>query len=247
MPCASNSRTRRKAVLRSSPLGGNPREPWGVRARAIERGDRPRLALTPGISRCKREPMHRDLLIRILRERSLFHAPPGKPFILASGRTSNTYLDVRRTSLSPEGHVLLGEMMFAAVQKIGGVEGVAGVELGGCPLASAVSMFSAQIARYGGPRPLEALYVRKAAKEHGAKNLVEGTKHPAMPVALLEDVVTSGGSSLRAIEALHNEGVTVKAVIAVVDRLEGGSEALTKAGLPFIALTTLPDVLGERA
>lgn len=189
--------------------------------------------------------MHKDLLIRLLRDRSLLRAPPGKPFILASGKESDTYLDVRKTALSPEGHMLLGEMMFEAILKAGvSVEGVAGVELGGCPLASATSMFSAMIARYGGPRPLEALYVRKAPKDHGAKNLVEGTKHPAMPVALLEDVVTSGGSSMRAFETLHGEGVSVRVVIAVVDREEGGSEMFKKAGISFIALTTMKEILG---
>lgn len=187
--------------------------------------------------------MHTTHLIRLLRERSLKKAPEGKPFVLASGKTSDTYLDVRLTALSAEGHMLLGQMLLQATQKLN-IEAVAGVELGGCPLASAVSMFSAIVGGFGGPRPLPALYVRKAPKDHGSKRLVEGPQEPGMTVALLEDVVTSGGSSLRAIQALQNEGFVVAGVVAVVDREEGAAEAFKTAGVPFLALTTLKAIVG---
>jgi orotate phosphoribosyltransferase len=189
--------------------------------------------------------MHREHLIRLLRERSLKRAPEGEFFTLASGKKSKTYLDVRLTALSAEGHMLLGQMLYGAVQRLSSVEAVAGVELGGCPLASATAMFSAFVGSYGGPRPLSALYVRKQAKDHGSKNLVEGTKEPGLQIALLEDVVTTGGSSLRALQTLHNEGFAVKGVIAVVDREEGGAEVFAKVNVPFVALTTLKEILGE--
>lgn len=187
--------------------------------------------------------MQRDHLIRILRDRSLKRAPEGQPFTLASGKKSMTYLDVRQTALSPEGHMLLGAMLFEAAQKLGDVEAVAGVVLGGCPLASAVSMFSAFMGSFGGPKPLPAVYVRKEAKSHGSKNLVEGGA-AGMKVVLLEDVVTTGGSSLQALETLHLAGFTVQGVVAVVDREEGGAEVFAKVNVAFRALTTMKEVVG---
>lgn len=187
--------------------------------------------------------MQRDNLIRLLRDRSLKRAPEGEFFTLASGKKSTTYLDVRKTALSPEGHMLLGSMLFAAIQKLGGAEAVAGVALGGCPLASAVSMFSAFNGSFGGPKPLPAIYVRKEAKDHGSKNLVEGPFEAGMQVALLEDVVTTGGSSMQAVQTLRAAGLTVVGVVAVVDREEGGAVAFQSAHVPFTALTTLKEVV----
>ncbi len=105
---------------------------------------------------------------------------------------------------------------------------VAGVELGGCPLASAVSLTTF---RRGDAK--DALYVRKAAKDHGSQRLVEGNTHlhPDAPVVVLEDVVTTGGSTLRAIETLSAAGCRVVGVIALVDRLEGGAEAIRATGV----------------
>lgn len=188
--------------------------------------------------------MQRDQLLRLLRERSFKRAPEGQFFTLASGKKSPTYLDVRKTALSPEGHMLLGAMLYEAAQSLGSVEAVAGVALGGCPLASAVSMFSAVMGTFGGPKPLPAVYVRKEAKDHGSKNLVEGPAEPGMQVVLLEDVVTTGSSSMQAVQTLRTAGFTVLGVVAVVDREEGGSAAFAVAGVPFKSLTTMKDVIG---
>jgi len=188
--------------------------------------------------------MQRENLIRLLRERSLKRAPEGKPFTLASGKQSMVYLDVRKTALSHEGHMILGSMLYEAARRLDHVEVVAGVVLGGCPLASAVAMFSAFMASFGGPRPLSALYVRKEAKGHGSQNLVEGVYEEGLGVALLEDVVTTGGSSMAAVQTLRTAGFAVRGVIAVVDREEGGGDAFAKAGVPFLALTTLKEVVG---
>jgi orotate phosphoribosyltransferase len=119
---------------------------------------------------------------------------------------------------------------------------VGGVELGGCPLASAVSLVSFQQGR-----PLPALYVRKAQKDHGTTKLVEGDKsiRPGMPVALLEDVITTGGSSLRAVKSLTQTGVKVVGIIALVDRLEGGREAIEAEGLPLLSLATRRDFMAN--
>lgn len=188
--------------------------------------------------------MQRDHLIRILRERSLKRAPEGQPFTLKSGKKSMTYLDVRATALSAEGHMLLGAMLYEAARKFGDIEAIAGVALGGCPLASAVSMFSAFMGSFGGPKPMPAIYVRQEAKDHGTKNLIEGAYEQGMQVALLEDVLTTGGSSLRALQVMREGGLLARGVVAVVDREEGAAEAFAKAGLSYTALTTLKEVVG---
>ena len=96
-------------------------------------------------------------------------------------------------------------------------------------------------------RPLDALYVRKEAKDHGTKKLVEGDKSisPGTRVALLEDVVTTGGSSLKAVEKLRAAGATVVGIVALVDRLEGGAEAIRAAGIPLVAICTRRDFLPD--
>jgi orotate phosphoribosyltransferase len=116
--------------------------------------------------------------------------------------------------------------MFAALNQIPRVEAIAGVELGGCPLASAVSFTS-----FLKGHPLPALYIRKTPKDHGTKKLIEGDKsiRPGMPIALLEDVITTGGSTLKAAASLRNSG------------LNPGREVLIKAGLPLISLVTIND------
>ncbi len=165
-----------------------------------------------------------------------------KRVILASGRESDFFIDCKQTALTAEGHALLGELMFGALDALPVVEAVAGVELGGCPLASAVSLIS-----FVKNRPLSALYVRKTQKDHGMKKLIEGDKstRSGMPVALLEDVITTGGSTLRAAATLREAGLNPVGVVAIVDRLEGGHEALSAAGLPLVALTTRRDFIPD--
>jgi orotate phosphoribosyltransferase len=117
---------------------------------------------------------------------------------------------------------------------------VAGVELGGCPLASAVALTS-----YLRGTPLDAIYVRKDAKEHGSRRLLEGNGRiaPGAPVALVEDVVTTGGSTLSAASKLADAGYTVAGTVALVDRLEGGREAIEAQGLKLVALFTRDDFI----
>lgn len=161
---------------------------------------------------------------------------------LASGRESDFFIDCKQTALTAEGHALVGELMFEALAELGGCEAVGGVELGGCPLASAVSLVSFQKGR-----PLPALYVRKARKDHGTAKMIEGDRalRPGLRVALLEDVVTTGGSSLKAVELLREAGTEVVGIVALVDRLEGGAEAIREAGLPLISLATRRDFMGD--
>lgn len=171
-------------------------------------------------------------------------------FTLASGKTSDFYVDVRSVALSAEGHWLLGRLLFEFVH--GGVkrvtpegqvelirpDAVAGVELGGCPLASAVSlmsMFEGQLAAHltnaQPPRAVPALYVRKNPKGHGTNKLIEAPGNIRLPatVLLLEDVITTGGSTIRAAQSLTEAGYDVIGVIVVVDRMEGGRQAIENA------------------
>lgn len=178
----------------------------------------------------------RARLIQLLFERSFER----RPVVLASGRTSDFFIDCKQTVLTAEGHCLVGELMFNEICNMERCDAVAGVELGGCPLASAVSLISFQKGR-----PLPAVYVRKAKKDHGMAKLIEGDKalFDGIRVALLEDVVTTGASTLRAVEALTSCGAKVESVIALVDRVDGGGEAIRAAGIRFVPLATRHDFM----
>jgi orotate phosphoribosyltransferase len=180
----------------------------------------------------------RARLIALLRERSFER----KKVVLASGKESDFFIDCKQTVLTAEGHALVGELMFEALERLPACRAVAGVELGGCPLASAVSLISFQKGR-----PLPALYVRKEQKDHGSKRLVEGDRAivPEMPVVVLEDVITTGGSTLKAVERLVQAGVKVVGVVALVDRLEGGAEAIQSTGLALVSISTRRDYIAD--
>lgn len=183
------------------------------------------------------DPAKRARLLTLLRERSF----EKKRVVLASGKESDFFIDCKQTILTAEGHALVGELMFEMLADLPACQAVAGVELGGCPLASAVSLVSHQKGR-----DLPALYVRKQQKDHGSAKLVEHDKalFPGIRVVLLEDVITTGGSSLKAIAALRAVGADVVGVGALVDRQEGGSETIRAAGLAVVALTSRADFMG---
>ena len=165
-----------------------------------------------------------------------------KKVLLASGKESDFFVDCKQTILTAEGHVLVGELMFDALTELGDVDAVGGVELGGCPLASAVSLVSFQKGN-----PLPALYVRKEKKDHGSGKRIEGDRalRPGLRVALLEDVVTTGGSSLKALQVLREAGCEVAGIVALVDRLEGGAEAIEAAGVKLVRLCTRRDFIPD--
>jgi len=162
---------------------------------------------------------------------------------LASGKESDFFVDCKQTVLTAEGHSLVGEAMFDALSVTPSgspiVDAVAGVELGGCPLASAVSLVS-----FRRGAPLDAVYVRKEVKDHGSRRSFEGGTRlaPGARVAILEDVITTGGSTLKALAKLREAGFTVENVVVLVDRLEGGREALEREGLTVRAIYTRTDV-----
>jgi orotate phosphoribosyltransferase len=175
-------------------------------------------------------------LLELLRERSFAK----KRVVLASGKESDFFIDCKQTVLGAEGHALVGELMLDALGELPPCDAVAGVELGGCPLASAVALTS-----FLRGAPKDAVYVRKEAKDHGSKRQLEGDTRLARgaSLAILEDVTTTGGSTLRAVEKVRAAGYAVSGVVTLVDRLEGGREAIEAAGLPIVALYTRRDFI----
>ena len=180
----------------------------------------------------------RARLLELLRERSFAR----RRVVLASGKESDFFIDCKQTVLSAEGHALVGELMFDALASFDRCDAVAGVELGGCPLASAVALTSHL---RGAPR--DALYVRKEAKDHGSRRTIEGDSRlaPGAAIVILEDVTTTGGSTLRAVARIREAGHRVEGVVTLVDRLEGGRAAIEAEGLPLVALYTRADFIAD--
>lgn len=180
----------------------------------------------------------RARLLELLRDRSFAR----RKVTLASGKESDFFIDCKQTVLTAEGHALAGVLMLDAAIAAGSFDAIAGVELGGCPLASAASLTSFQ---RGAPK--DAVYVRKDAKDHGSKRQLEGdTRLPAnASLVILEDVTTTGGSTLKAVEKLRAAGYRIESVVTLVDRLEGGREAIEAAGLRFTAIYTRRDFITE--
>lgn len=182
-----------------------------------------------------------------------------KPFKLSSGRESRVYVDCKQTILAHDGHFLCGLSMYYALLDaekdlaLPPHAAVAGVELGGCFLASAVSFYACRV---DPSRRLPALAVRKEAKEHGTSSLVEGMRNVPTShvtgkekpsVVLLDDVITSGGSAVRAVDTLRRVGYNVDLVISLIDREEGGEKALDAVGVSLVSLYTLKEFnLGAR-
>ena len=174
-------------------------------------------------------------LITLLAERS---AKRGR-FTLASGKESDFYVDARLTTMSPEGLALIGPLALAALRKTGWrIDAVGGLTLGADPISYAISYASA-----ASDHPLRAFTVRKEAKTHGTGKLLEGPVRAGDHVAIIEDVITTGGSALRAIDAVRSAKMTVTGVLALVDREEGGRQAIEMAGVSVISLATATQII----
>ncbi|MCP9782471.1 MAG: Orotate phosphoribosyltransferase [Cyanobacteriota bacterium] len=162
-------------------------------------------------------------------------------FTLASGRSSHHYVNCKPVSLSGTGLALLGALMLEQVEAE--ARAVAGLTLGADPLVSAVAMMAALVGQ-----ELNALIVRKEAKGHGTGAWLEGPlPEQGSTITVLEDVVTTGGSSLKAVQQLREAGYTVNRVVTIVDRQEGGIEAMTAAGLELRSLFLLDEVAATAA
>jgi orotate phosphoribosyltransferase len=163
-------------------------------------------------------------------------------FTLTSGKTSDFYIDGKQTTLDAEGAYLCGRLLYGLlIKEKEPIQAVGGMTLGADPLVTAVSLIS-----YLEKAPIPAFIVRKEAKGHGTGNFLEGKANltPGCRVALLEDVVTTGGTLLKVIERVENEGFTVGLVATVVDRQEGGAETLAGAGYPLKSLFTRAQLMG---
>lgn len=167
----------------------------------------------------------------LLRERSVTRGD----FVLSSGRRSPYYVDARKTTMSARGLRLIGRLGLRAIRERGWEPRyLGGLTMGADPVAYAVALASLDH-----PPSLDAFSVRKAAKEHGTRRRIEGNLEPGSSVVIVEDVITTGGSALQAIDAVRAEGATVLGVLAVVDREEGGVQVLTEKGVEVASITTL--------
>lgn len=172
----------------------------------------------------------RDRLAALLRSRSLREGD----FVLASGARSTFYIDARTTTMSGAGQLLIGRVGLAELDQAGWrPASVGGLTLGADPVAYAIAHAAAAAGR-----GLEAFTVRKEAKGHGAGRRIEGGFQRETEVVVVEDVVTTGDSALRAIQVVEEAGARVIGVLALVDREETGRERLERAGYPLISLFT---------
>jgi orotate phosphoribosyltransferase len=157
---------------------------------------------------------------------------------LTSGATAQYYVDAKRAILMPAGFRALGELVAAEAGRAGATA-VGGMTMGADPVACAALAAGAQV---------KAFFVRKEKKQHGLQRWIEGPPlEPGERCLIVEDVVTTGGSTVRAIERVREEGLEVAGVVSVLDRLAGGREAIeAAAGAPYLPLTTIDDIYPQR-
>ncbi|MEO0406907.1 MAG: orotate phosphoribosyltransferase [Cyanobacteria bacterium P01_A01_bin.135] len=160
-------------------------------------------------------------------------------FVLSSGQRSSYYINGKQVTLHPQGGLLVGQVVLPMVPRHSAA--VAGLTLGADPIVTAVSVVAATQGR-----SLAALIVRKQSKGHGIQAAIEGPPLPAQsPVVVLEDVVTTGQSALKAVTQLRQAGYLVEQVIALVDRLQGGAELYQEQGLAFQSVFTIETIQAE--
>ncbi len=175
-------------------------------------------------------------LMKYLLSRAFLYSPD-KPFILSSGKESPYYLDCRKVTLYSPSFQLIGDLFWEEV-RFSFLDGVAGMSIGADPIVCAVLASAIK----EGVR-LEGLLVRKEPKKYGTQKQIEGNVNPGMRVVLVEDVVTTGGSVLKALSALRETRVQVVKVLALVDREEGGRSAIEAEGVPFYAFFSIEEIL----
>lgn len=177
----------------------------------------------------------REDLVRLLAERSV---KTGN-FVLSSGNESTVYVDARLTTMSPDGLTLIGQLGLDTIALADWKpEAIGGLTLGADPIAYAISYASAS-----SKNPLRAFTVRKQAKAHGTGNLIEGPFRSGDRVVIVEDVITTGSSALCAIEAVETAGGIIVGVLALVDREEGGREAIQARGHAVAAIARVTEII----
>jgi orotate phosphoribosyltransferase len=176
----------------------------------------------------------RQQLMKLLAERSVRRGH----FVLASGKSSDLYVDARMTTMSPEGLALIGPMALEAVRSTNlKIDSVGGLTLGADPIT-----YSIAVASYWRPPLIRAFSVRKDVKLHGTGKLIEGSFQAGDNVLVTEDVITTGASALKAINTIREAGGHIKAILALVDREDGGREAIEREGYSVICLFSLEEI-----
>jgi orotate phosphoribosyltransferase len=167
-------------------------------------------------------------------------------FTLASGKQSDLYVDCRLTTLNARGAVLVGRVLHALLRREEAARGIevgslGGLTMGADPITLAVAMTSNL---NGDCKPVEAFVVRKEPKGHGRGKRIEGNFNPALPVVVVDDVITTGDSTLKAVQAIAEEGGKVAFALVLVDRQEGGRENLLHNGIPVVSAFTRAELIG---
>ncbi len=176
----------------------------------------------------------RQALLELLRTHSVIVGD----FVLSSGKRSSYYVDARMTTMSAEGLEVIGALGLREIRSAGwSATSVGGLTLGADPVAYAIAMMSVRQ-----PPMINAFTVRKESKSHGTGKRIEGRIRPGESVVVVEDVITTGGSAMTAIEAITSAGSTVIGVLGVVDREEGGRARIEQKGFPVRCLGTLTDL-----
>lgn len=181
----------------------------------------------------------KERLTEIVIERS-FKYNDNPPFTLVSGRKSNYYFNCKPTTLDPEGMNLIGEILFAMLKDTD-VTAAGGLTLGADPIANALSVISFQKGR-----PIKSFIVRKDVKDHGIKNSIEGNVQPGEKVAIIDDVITTGGSTIIAISRAREAGLMAETAIVLIDREEeNGRQNIEAQGLPVKAVLTRTEIMSR--
>jgi orotate phosphoribosyltransferase len=161
----------------------------------------------------------------------------GREFTLASGKTSDFYVDARITTLDPEGATLCGKIFLQMLDGFK-VDSVGGYSIGADPIVTAIAVVS-----HLENRPLPAFIIRKEEKVHGTRRMIEGNFHAGDRVALFDDVITSGGSIIKGAKQVEAQGGKVEVIMAVLDREDGGRETIESQGYRFLTIFTKKDLL----
>jgi len=175
-------------------------------------------------------------LIEILANNSL-QVADAPVFDLSSGKKSNLYIDCKKTTLTPRGLYLIKNVFFEKIAKLE-IDGIGGLTLGADPIAIAVASISEERGH-----PIDAFVVRKEPKKHGSKRNIEGNLEKGGRVIIVDDVVTTGKSTVEAIQKAREDGLKVVKALVLVDRQEGGEENIRKENIDFEALITKKDLL----
>ena len=181
----------------------------------------------------------KERLIEIVLDKT-FKYSEDPPFTLVSGRRSNYYFNCKPTTLDPEGMNLIGEILFSMLEKTD-VTAAGGLTLGADPIANAVSVISFQKGR-----PIKSFIVRKDAKDHGVKKTIEGSVSPGERVVVLDDVITTGGSTITAIRQAREAGLAVERAVVLIDREEeNGRQNIEAEGVVVDAILTRTEIMSR--